>query len=551
MLLSFPAFSGIMPKKSAFALPKGAAQTALNCKLWGGVLEPINAPGAVTIGPTNTATLANAGTNRNSIYRFGLSNPVTNVSWLSSFSAHVPASFCRSPIAGDTQEVTFITGGVASFPHYTLSTSVSDASTSTAGYGYQMLKLSPPATAPIATPSGTGDGVVEARVYVVTNVRRVGDGLEFESAPSPVVACNVQGGQIVTLTSMPVGSDNATHRRIYRTATGSQGTNYYYVAEIAIATTSYVDNIAGTALGEVIPSLDWSTPPDTLQGLIAVAGGMMAAFTGKDVWVSEPYIPSAWYRVDTTDYPIVGLAPMGTGFIVLTKGHPYVAAGTSPDEMFLQKIDLDQACVAGRSIAKYGNGVIYASPDGLVYIDQSSARVITDRLMTTVEWNSFCTPTTLKGAVHDGRYYGFHSTGGLIFDPADESGALSTHQYYADAVFVDLQLDALFTVNFNTMTRFNTGAAATYTYKTRKEELPHPTCFGWGRVICQSYSGVTSTFKLYVDGVLGHTQTVTSSDPFRLPAGLVGRFMEVELSGTATVVSCGLAHSASEFKQNG
>ena len=551
MLLSFPAFSGIMPKKSAFALPKGAAQTALNCKLWGGVLEPINAPGAVTVGPTNTATLANYGLARNSIYRFGLSSPVANVSWLSSFSDGVPASFCRSPIAGDTQEVTFITGGPPATPHYTLSTNILDASSSATGYSYQSLKLSAPASAPIATPSGAGDGVVEARVYVVTNIRRTGDGLEFESAPSPVVSCSVQGGQIVTLSSMPAGSNNATHRRIYRTATGSQGTNYYYVDEITIATTSYVDSLAATALGEVIPSLNWSSPPDTLQGLIAVAGGMMAAFTGKDVWISEPYIPSAWYHVDTTDYPIVGLAPMGTGFIVLTKGHPYVAAGTSPDEMFLQKIDLDQACVAGRSIAKYGNGIIYASPDGLVYIDSASARVVTDRLMTTIEWNSLCTPTTLKGAVHDGRYYGFHSTGGFIFDPADDTGALSTHGYYADAVFVDLQLDALFTVNTNTMMRFNTGSAATYAYRTRQEELSYPTCFGWGRVICQSYSGVTSTFKLYVDGVLGHTQAVTSSDPFRLPSGLVGRFIEVELSGTAKVVSCSLAHSASEFKQNG
>lgn len=553
MLLTFPSFSGILPKKSAYSLPKNYAQTALNCKLWGGVLEPINAPGAITIGPNNAATLANNGTNRNGIYRHGLASPVTNVSWVSSFSNNVKASFCRSPIAGDTREITFVTGGQSMFPCYFDASSVTDASLSQAAYSSQPLKISAPTSAPSATPGGTSNGVIEARAYVVTFLRR--SIIEDESGPSPVVTCSVGGGQTVTLNSMPTpdGSQSVSHRRIYRTATGSQGTNYYFVAEITIATTSYVDSIAGTALGEVLPSLDWLPPPDSLQGIIPVAGGMMAAFTGKDVWISEPYIPSAWHFLDTCDFPVVGLAPMGTGFIVLTKGAPYVAAGTYPAEMFLQKIDFEQACVAYASISKYYNGVIYACPDGLAYIDTSGSRVITENLMTTIEWNQLCTPTTLHGAVHDGKYYGFHSTGGFIFDPSDETGVLSTHSYLASAIFVDPQLDALFLVNTNTITRFGTGSAATYTYKTRQEELPYPSCFAWGRVVCKTYSGVTMTFKLYVDGVLAHTQTVTSSAPFRLPPNFVGRFIEVELSGTATVVpgGVGLAHSAGEFKQNG
>ena len=38
------------------------------------------------------------------------------------------------------------------------------------------------------------------------------------------------------------------------------------------------------------------------------------------------------------------------------------------------------------------------------------------------------------------------------------------------------------------------------------------------------------TYKLYADGVLKHTQTVTSRDPFRLPGGYVARDFQQEVS---------------------
>ena len=39
------------------------------------------------------------------------------------------------------------------------------------------------------------------------------------------------------------------------------------------------------------------------------------------------------------------------------------------------------------------------------------------------------------------------------------------------------------------------------------------------------------TYKLYADGSLKHTKTVTSREPFRLPGGYVARDFQQEVSG--------------------
>jgi hypothetical protein len=81
-----------------------------------------------------------------------------------------------------------------------------------------------------------------------------------------------------------------THRRIYRATSGV----FLFVAEIAVATSSYSDSIVAEDLGEELPSLTWLPPPDTLKGLINLPGGVMAGFTGRDVYFCDPYHPQAW-----------------------------------------------------------------------------------------------------------------------------------------------------------------------------------------------------------------------------------------------------------------
>ena len=54
-------------------------------------------------------------------------------------------------------------------------------------------------------------------------------------------------------------------------------------------------------------------------------------------------------------------------------------------------------------------------------------------------------------------------------------------------------------------------------------------------------------FKLYVDGVLRHQQSVVDDEPFALPAGYVGRELQVEVTGNAPVKQINVATSVPEL----
>ena len=55
------------------------------------------------------------------------------------------------------------------------------------------------------------------------------------------------------------------------------------------------------------------------------------------------------------------------------------------------------------------------------------------------------------------------------------------------------------------------------------------------------------TFRLYADGALKHTQSVSSSDPFRLPAGFMASTWQMEIEGATPVQGAALGTSMLEL----
>src|SRR5210317_2196786 len=227
--------------------------------------------------------------------------------------------------------------------------------------------------------SGEGysdDGLyLETRTYVFTWVEKAA-GFSFESAPSPASALvDVNDGQPSRLSGMPAAPPagfTATHKRIYRAVNGT----FLYVDEIPFDQTSYVDSKEAADLGEEIPSLAWTRPPEGLKGLTALNNGMMAAFDGRDIYFCEPFIPHAWPTdyVVTIEHPVVGLGRMDSTLAVLTEGKPVFIQGIHPSTMTVVTTDIEQACVSKRSIISYGATVLYASPDGLISLSPGGSR---------------------------------------------------------------------------------------------------------------------------------------------------------------------------------
>lgn len=529
MKLTWTQFSGIRPQADKRLLPAGNAQVAANVNTERGGLTGIEAVSNVA------ATLSKLGVK--TIYRFGLALDSEVQFW---FHWTTDVDVVKGPIADDTAERTYWTGDGP--PKYTTT------ALGTSGSNYpgasRPLGVSAPNSAPLGTVSGTPTvgGSVEARVYFYTFVTDNGE----ESAPSGTKTISVQAGETVTLSGLLTTATNGAvlaSKRIYRAQRGS----YLFVAEIPVASLTFVDNVASDALGEVCPSIEWDEPSPTMTALTGGANGMLAAIDGYTVRLCEPFRPHAWPQkyAQTVMYPAVGLGYFGNSFVVLTTGFPYILTGSHPGNVSMAPAEFYQPCVSKRSIVSTGNEVLWASPDGLVSMGQGGSNVLTQGIFTPAQWRAL-KPETMLGEWHEGWYVGSHTPVdasppvGFMFRPATQEWVTLPNQAVT-AMYRDTVGDALYLCIGDQIKKFRGGAAQSYTWKSQEVVTPL-TDFVAARVT----GDYPLTFKFYRDNVLAHTKTVADDEPFKLPAKL-GRAWAVEVSGANTLLGIALATSEQEL----
>jgi hypothetical protein len=449
-------FSGEIPKLLPRLLPDMSAQFCANTRLTDGGLEPIRlSRRIVTLDDPPEGDSA-------TIYRH-------NNDWLA-WSSLVHAA--PGPVA---QDRLYYTGDGA--PKMRVNGDVYD------------LALPGPTTKLSASVSGTGTGDLVTRLYVYTLVTEFGE----ESMPSPI-SDEVQWrpGQTVTLSGFQSGISGRgiTHQRIYRSQTGQGGTQLFFIAERAVGTGNFTDNIPVGDFFEPVPSTFWSPPPAGLSGLTAMPNGMMAAFDGKTLYFSEPYRPHAWPEIYTltVDYPIVGLGAFGTSLAVLTTGNPYVASGTSPESMILEKLELNLPCICRKSIVDMGYAVVYSSHDGLVVVSQGGARVVTESLFSRDDWQEI-NPGQLVAGQYDGRYYASfvyvdrnqqEQRGTFILDLTGQQPFIIRTEVQTRSFFYDIETGALYYLDNGSVYQWDAPGRpnAQQVWHSKTFVMPRPTNFG-------------------------------------------------------------------------
>lgn len=394
MKLNTTQFKGIAPQIAPQLLSEGQAQTAHNCKLFSGELRP-----------WRNAALDTP------ISQVGLQRTIhlyQDQYWLS-WDADVDVVI--SQVSQD-DEARFYFTGTADGPRK------SNLTLATSGGSFYPMESYPlgvpaPTTALTATPGTGGDAPTRDVIWTVTFVTGWGE----ESAPGPASSSiALLTGQTADLTNIPVGPAgyNITARRIYRGNAGTTDAAFQFLTEISDnTTTTYSDTTPDDELGAAISTTTWTTPPDTLRGLVVLPNGVYCGFVGKDIYLSEAGYPYAWpiANILTIDANIVGLAIYSNQLVIMTDTYPFVTTGSDPQYMDQPvKISDPQPCVSKRSIASSPVGVCYASPDGLYMVQGSTGALITAGKMKRSDWQAFH-PETMQGVVHDGQYYGFYNSG--------------------------------------------------------------------------------------------------------------------------------------------
>ena len=519
-------FAGIAPAKSARLLQGGLGQKAENMTFSSGRITPLRHDNVVlglASGLIKSVHFYQRVGQQDVLFEFTDEN----------------VQVLESPIASDTHERAYWTG--QDFPR------MGDYSGMVSGTSYPNVSFRLGVPAPSAAPtvaydstSGTAseDEEIQDFSYVYTLVTAFGE----EGPPSdPSTIITWTSPQVIKVdmpaTSNPsTGNHNfgtAARKRVYRANAGSNAAYFQLVADVPYTTTSITDNTASSALAEVLPSEGWIGPPDDntslypdgpMQGLIAVGNGVFCGFAGQRLCFSEPYLPHAWpiqYRI-TIENEIVGISATNNGVVVMTKGFPYFVTGTDPAAMIAVQVDVAQSCVNRNSIVDMGEYVLYAGPDGLVSVSNTTGQVISREFISAAQWNEDFYPTTLKAFLYEGLYVAFYTDtstspdthGGWIFDPRRPETAFSTFTMNADVHggYEYKSTGELYYIDDGFLKKFQGDpnvrdywlGTAGATYKSRIF-VSQPTSMGALKIVAQDYP---VEFKVWADGECIAEQTM-------------------------------------------
>ena len=526
------------------------AQKAINCVMRNGNLTGVKGNVDVTPMPS----IAN---NAKTIFLY------QGTHW---FSWPIDVDVVDSPIAQDEYDRAYYTGdgvprytssdiatgaGVQPFANNTLGLDSPDAFSVSANYYDQSSSLGEGEDAS-AYETEDESGYInietdddETRFYVCTYVTDYGE----ESEPS-VVSSEINlfhEDDSVTLTFSDTGgfgTQKISRRRIYRSVTSGDVTEFFLVDELPVSTDTYTDTKSAYDLGAELATEEYSKPPENMKGLIATSNGVVIGFVGNTVVPSEPYLPYAYplsYRQTLQD-KVVAMAEMSAGVVIATDNKPVIMQGTLPDSFTMTVIDAALPCTSKRSMVDMGEAAIYASHDGLVSISQSGAQLITKDVIGKEYWQSF-NPSTVQGYRYHDYYVGFYNeTAGFMFDL--RRGDFFELDFYADAGYFDAASGTLYLMVGGVLTKFDEGDTLPYEWVSKQFDISLVTlsCL---KVLAENLTD--TEVSINVDGGNLISFPLNGTDPVvRLPA-FRGSRLQFSITGRDEVESIVFATSPGEL----
>lgn len=470
-------FGGMIPLMSSRLLPDNMASAAVNGYFRGGEIRGVREPVVLhTFDPSPAYAKA--------IRIPDPSAPATPV-WFGLTSAY--AHLSPNPLVNDTfNRFMWVDGNQPGTPAAMKQNSLARIKDEDPAI---LLGVPAPTAAPTLVPTG-GTVLTETRAYVYTYVNLFGE----EGPPSPAVTASAFSDATWTLGTMvnpAFATDRGiTHSRIYRTISGTLGTLFYRVATVTVATASYADTrLSSVVAGEglVMESTTWE-PPENVEGFVEMPNGFFAAWSGKDLFFSEPFRPWAWppqYTVAVASR-IIACGVIDQTLVVLTESAPVLYIGSNPAAMSAVKSALIEPCIAARSVAQTPEGVYYASHNGLALVTHNGSALVTREIISHDEWTVDFTPRIAAAVGFDSQYLAFDSNGsGFILDPrsVQSSVTLLANMAPVDNVWSDRWTSEAHMIAGNVVYLWGSPAASFVTAEWISKDFHFPKPVNMGAVV--------------------------------------------------------------------
>lgn len=401
--------------------------------------------------------------------------------------------------------------------------------------------------------------------YVVRAVNDIGE----ESPPSELSELvSRQADESAVLSFLAKDGETAAAEkvvayRIYRAAGGTSQSDFLFAGEVKGDYVGFVggtfqDTLTDDELNEVMPK--YGAVPERLDGIAGMSGGFLAAYKGKDIYFSEPYIYYCfpWKYNQSVPFDIVGMAARGNYLYVMTTGSLYAFVGNSPDTISPLAIRFDVPCVSKKSIAYVRGSVIYAGTTGLVVIANGNPQIFSDKLFTLEQYKNLHFENCIASGEYDGKYFAVFEDKALLFDLSDselklttlDKNAFAVTQYsYDDGSWKNYESEfAAYNVPYGE-TRIKQDFSLPHlnaTWKSKDFVLQRPVAFTCARARFEDLQAEIR-IRLYAEGEMVFDGKAQHNVAFRLPVMRRECRWSVEVSGACDITSLELAESMSEM----
>jgi hypothetical protein len=415
-------FTGCTPKLDVRSLPDNAAASSINQRPNTGGLEPVRFPDPVKAVAASTRF----------VYRIPIPDAfavnLTQGYWWE--FADQDTDVVRGPTVNDSFERYYYCSPSTGLRFATKADIIAGNGQSNS----HAIGVPRPGQPPVVTPDTTnsareppedsdGDGVpdtpgafiaeVLTREYVVTFINQYGE----ESGPSPAAEATAPTDAVWNVTNIPqpgvFDRDYApiTTIRLYRTVTALSGSTVFnFVVDLPVGTTSYADILNDLVVSGTtqLETTNTDPPPLGLQGVALMPNGIMVAFKGNNLYISDNFKPWSWpvaYQLSVQHY-IIGLAVIGNTCIVCTTSNPCSLTGSTGATMALTQNAAPLPCYSRQSIAVAPEGVYWASYSGLVLFTLSGAKIVSDEVIGRTAWATQFNPESMDCVFAYGMYFG-------------------------------------------------------------------------------------------------------------------------------------------------
>jgi hypothetical protein len=559
-------FGGRLPRRAARLIPDNFAQIAENVKLIYGDLRGYNDFTLMNEFPTGTLPKR--------VWKVK-NTAQTAEAWYGSTDPY--AELIKSPIVNDSFDRYYLFQ--KSQPPKVLTFSDIEANAPA-----QPLAFTQPITPAVLTPVGGTGSIYSTRVYTYTYVTEWGE----ESRIAPVTA--VEGRTdltSITVTIIPgpppptISGRSIQFIRIYRTVTGTQGGQLYYVDDVPYVASgiTYSDTNADlvVALNEPLNASDHDPPPTGIWGARIMSNGSIVAFKDRDIYFSIPYLPHAWpedWRLTVPDL-IVGLEVSGQNIMVMTQGSPVLLYGTYPDVMGMLKYSFPEPCIAYGSIVAAPEGVYYAAYSGLVLFTSTGTNNITNQMISRDMWKTEYLDFDTRAERMDTRYIASKTDSkGYVIDGQEERIALV--DLVGWVTIGDISSDGFtgdtLAISFDAVYAFDNpeGIEIDYRWKSKQFVMAKPVNMGalmlhleereteWlpSTILNPAYDyppdinkRTQMLVRVWADERLVFEQAVSDREQCRLPSDFMATVWEIEVQGQCRVERIGLAETGRELAQ--